>query len=461
MIQAIQLILALSFLVLIHELGHFTFARIFKVRVEKFYMFFNPWMSIVRMKKFEGKWHFKFFAKNEDEEWAKYPDNTEWGIGWLPFGGYCAIGGMVDETHKTEDLAPEPQPWEFRSKPAWQRLLIILGGIMVNFIGALVIYWMLLWQYGSDKMPLRNMPDGLYYSQLLLDEGFEPQDKILTINGEEPEELQDVVWKILIENKREVRVLRGTDTVDVTISEDFTDKYFTAQNQHYNKKSFILVTGWKPCVIDTVFPEMPAALAGMRRGDSIVSIGGDTTRCMADLTLALQKHPCDSVDVAYYREGELLTARVFIGDECALGILASPFEFEHTDYSFFQAMPAGASFGWSVLVRYVQQFGIIFSNKQAAQSIGGFGTIGSMFPPAWSWYAFWSMTAFLSVILAFMNFLPIPALDGGYVLFLLWEMITRRKPSDRFLEIANQIGFWLLIALLIFANGNDIKRFFF
>lgn len=461
MIQAIQLILALSFLVLIHELGHFTFARIFKVRVEKFYMFFNPWGSIVRLKKFNGKWHIKFFAKNEDEEWAQYPDNTEWGIGWLPFGGYCAIGGMVDETHKSEDLGAEPQPWEFRSKPAWQRMLIILGGIMVNFIGALIIYWMLLWQYGSDKMPLRNMTDGLYYSQILLDEGFEPQDKILTINGEEPEELQDVVWKILVEKKRNVQVLRGADTVNITISDEFVDNYFTAQNQHHDKKTFILITGWQSCVIDTVLPNMPAALAGLQKGDSIVAVAGDTTLCMAQLTLALQQHPCDSVEVEYYRKGELQTAQVFIGDECKLGMLAKSFPIEHTDYSFFRAMPAGIHFGWNILVKYVQQFGLIFSNKHAAQSIGGFGTIGSMFPPAWSWYAFWSMTAFLSVILAFMNFLPIPALDGGYVLFLLWEMITRRKPSDRFLEIANQIGFWLLIVLLIFANGNDIKRFFF
>jgi len=458
MIQAIQLILALSFLVLIHELGHFTFARIFKVRVEKFYMFFNPWRSLVRMKKFDGKWHFKFFAPNEDEEWDQYPDSTEWGIGWLPFGGYCAIGGMVDETHKSEDLSPEPQPWEFRSKPAWQRMLIILGGIMVNFIGAMVIYWMLLWQYGVDRLPLRNMTDGLYYSQLWQDEGFEQQDKILTINGEEPRVLKDVVWKTVIQGQQEVQVLRGDSIVDITLSGDFADNYFAIMNG--KDKSAAVIAGWLPCLIDTVLPEMPAYKAGIQEGDQIVEIAGEPVGCLAQMSQELDKHPCDSIDVTYLREGERMTARVFIGDACKLGIQVCDFPLEHKSYSFFRAMPAGVKYGWNTLKDYVEQLGLLFTNKHAVRSIGGFGTIGSMFPPAWSWYAFWSMTAFLSIILAFMNFLPIPALDGGYVLFLLWEMITRRKPSDKFLEIANKIGFWLLIALLILANGNDILRLF-
>lgn len=457
MIQAIQLILALSFLVLIHELGHFTFARIFKVRVEKFYMFFNPWRSLVRFKKFDGKWHVKFFAANEDEEWAQHPDNTEWGIGWLPFGGYCAIGGMVDETHKSEDLSAEVQPWEFRSKPAWQRMLIILGGIMVNFIGALVIYAMLLWQYGVDRLPMRNYTEGLYYSQVLLDEGFQQQDKILTINGETPRELKDVVMSFFYNDSSEVQVLRN-DTSIVTLTIPSVRKYLLRDSE---EKPSVLISGWLPCVVDTVLPNMPAYMAGLQKGDRIVAIAGDTTLCMSQLTQVLQQHPCDSIDVDFYRGDERMTARMFIGDACKLGIQVRDFQWEHKSYKFFRAIPAGAKFGWNVLANYVRQFRIVFTDKDAAKAVGGFGTIGSMFPATWSWYAFWSMTAFLSIILAFMNFLPIPALDGGYVLFLLWEMITRRKPSDRFLEIANQIGFWLLIALLIFANANDIKRFFF
>ena len=475
MIQAIQLILALSFLVLIHELGHFTFARIFHVRVEKFYMFFNPWISLARFKKFDGKWHAKFFAKNEDEEWAKHPETTEWGIGWLPFGGYCAIAGMVDETHKTEDLATEAQDWEFRAKPAWQRLLIILGGILVNFLGALVIFTMLLWQWGQDTLPLKNITTGLYYSEILCNEGFEQQDKILTIDGEEPQFMTDIVQAIIIEGKREVTVLRGADTIALTLSEDLGTRYLAEQNafdkierdkkradRSYQKRRYTLLSEWIPCVIDSVFPENAAFYAGLQKGDSIVSVAGVPTPCNVLMTAELQRHPCDSVSVEYYRGGELQTARLFIGDQGLMGVAIrwNIFDFEHTDYNFWQAIPAGISYGWNILAMYVKQFRLVFT-KEGAQSLGGFGAIGSMFPSSWSWYAFWHMTAFLSIILAFMNFLPIPALDGGYILFLLVEMITRRKPSDKFLERANEVGFWLLIILLVVANGNDILKLFF
>ena len=474
MIQAIQLILALSFLVLIHELGHFTFAKMFHVGVEKFYLFFNPWFSIVRIKKFDGQWHVKFFAKNGDEEWDKHKESTEWGIGWLPLGGYCAIAGMVDETHSLDDLAAEPQEWEFRSKPAWQRLLIILGGILVNFIGAIVIFIMLLWHWGQDTLPLRNVTDGLYYSQIMLAEGFEQQDKILTINGEEPEVLSDAVQAIIIEGKREVVVLRGTDTIELTMSEDLGKRYLAQQNEFdkierekhradrsYQKKRFVLVSEWIPCVIDTVLPDNAAYYAGIQKGDSIVAVAGVPTPCYIQMVNELQLHPCDSVDIDFYRSGEPQSVRVFLGDQCKLGVAARiDFEFEHTDYTFWQSIPAGIKYGWDILKMYVKQFRLVFT-KEGAQSLGGFGAIGSMFPDYWSWYAFWHMTAFLSVILAFMNFLPIPALDGGYILFLLVEMITRRKPSDKFLERANEIGFWILIALLLFANGNDILKLFF
>lgn len=475
MIQAIQLILALSFLVLIHELGHFMFARIFKVRVEKFYMFFNPWISLVRFKKFDGRWHAKFFAKNEDEEWSKYPDNTEWGIGWLPFGGYCAIGGMVDETHKSEDLAAEPQPWEFRSKPAWQRMLIILGGILMNFIGAIVIFSMLLWHWGQDKLPLKNVTTGLYYSEILQAEGFRQQDKILSINGVEPQDLQDVVQAIIIEGQRDVLVLRGTDTVALTMSEDLGTRYLAQQNafdkierekkradRSYQKRRYVLISEWIPCVIDSVLPDNAAFFAGMQKGDSIVAVAGVPTPCNVLMTEELQRHPCDSISIDFYRAGELQTARLFIGDQAKIGVLVKTdyFQLEHTDYNFWQSIPAGIRYGCDFLANYIKQFRLVFT-KEGAQSLGGFGAIGSMFPSYWSWAAFWHMTAILSVILAFMNFLPIPALDGGYILFLLVEMLTRRKPSDKFLEIANEVGFWILIALLVFANFNDVLKIFF
>lgn len=475
MVQAIQLLLALSFLVLIHELGHFTFAKIFHVRVEKFYMFFNPWTSIVRFKKFDGKWHVKFFAPNEDEEWNKHPETTEWGIGWLPFGGYCAIGGMVDETHSTEDLAAEPQEWEFRSKPAWQRLLIIMGGILVNFIGAIVIFILMLWTWGQSTLPLRNVTTGLYYSQIMLDEGFEQQDKILTVDGEEPGTLGEAVQAMIIEGKRHVTVLRGNDTVQLTLSEDLGTRYLAKQNafdkaerekarsdKNYQKRRYTMVAEWIPFVVDSVLPDNSAAFAGIEKGDSIVAVNGVATPCNILLTEELQRYPCDSVTVEFYRHGELMTTRAFLGDQCKLGIVPKLdiFAFEQTDYTFWQAIPAGIQYGWDILAMYVKQFRLVFT-KEGAQSVGGFGAIGSMFPSQWSWYLFWHMTAFLSIVLAFMNFLPIPALDGGYILFLLVEMITRRKPSDKFLEKANEVGFWILIALLVLANGNDILKLFF
>lgn len=474
MIQVIQLILALSFLVFIHELGHFTFARIFGVRVEKFYLFFNPWLSLVRFKKFDGKWHVKFFAPNGDEEWEKHPEATEWGIGWLPFGGYCAIAGMVDETHSTDDLAAEPQKWEFRAKPAWQRMLIILGGILVNFLGAMIIFMMVLWNWGTETLPLRNATQGLYFSQILLDEGFEQQDRILAVNGEEPEYRSDIVQSLIIEGKRDVTVLRGGDTLSLTMSEDLGQRLLAFQNDYdraerekqradksYTRQPFVLVAEWIPCVMDTVVPDMPAYYAGIRKGDSIVSVAGVATPSYYEMKQELRNHPCDSVTLAYYRGGEQHTARVFLGDECLLGVQPRiDLQMEHTSYSLPEAIPAGIRYGWEILENYVKQFRLVFT-KEGARSLGGFVTIGSLFPSAWSWETFWHMTGFLSIILAFMNFLPIPALDGGYILFLLVEMITRRKPSDKFLEKANEVGFWLLILLMLFANGNDILRFFF
>ena len=286
--------------------------------------------------------------------------------------------------------------------------------------------------------------------------------------------LNDVVQAIIIEGKRDVTVLRGGDTVQLTMSEDLGPRYLAMQNEfdkaerekaradkNYTKRHYVLVSEWIACVVDTVLPDNAAYYAGIQKGDSIVAIDGVLTPSYMEMTNELQRHPCDSITVDLYRNGELHTVKAFLGDQCKLGIAAAMnFNFEHTDYNFWQAIPAGIQYGWDILAMYVKQFRLVFT-KEGAQSLGGFGAIGSMFPSYWSWYTFWHMTAFLSIILAFMNFLPIPALDGGYILFLLVEMITRRKPSDKFLEKANEIGFWILIALLIFANGNDILKLFF
>ena len=511
--QWLQLILALSLLVVIHELGHFCFARIFKVRVENFYMFFNPKFSLIRAKKINGKWQVRFLAPNvepsmvpqqdamgneikdekgntlyrpmteeelaalPEDDWRRYPDNTEWGIGWVPFGGYCAIAGMVDETKDATSLPSEPQPWEFRAKNVWQRLCIIIGGILVNFVAALCIFGMVLFHWGKDTLPLSQISTGLYYSDIMLGEGFEQKDKILTINGNEPEDMSDVVQWIIIEGQRDVVVLRGNDTICLTMSEDLGKRYLALQNdvdreerekaradKSYQKKGYVLVSYFMPFVVDSVMPGGAASFADMQKGDSIVGVNGVEGLCYVQVTNELAKYPCDSVTLSFYRAGEPMQARLFIGDQAKIGVyakgLSAFYTPVHTDYTFFEAIPAGIAYGWDLLVMYVKQFRLVFT-KEGAQSMGGFGAISNMFPDTWNWHDFWHMTAFLSLVLAFMNFLPIPALDGGYILFLLWEIITRRKPSDKFLEVANTIGFWLLLALMIFANGNDIFKAFF
>lgn len=511
--QWIQLLLALSILVVIHELGHFLFARLFKVRVEKFYMFFNPKISLVRAKKINGKWQVRFFAPNvpaatvpvldangqpltdakgqpvlrpmnddelaalPEDDWRRYPDNTEWGLGWVPFGGYCAIAGMVDETKSATDLPSEPQPWEFRAKNVWQRLCIIIGGILVNFVAALFIFGMVLFHWGEDTLPLSQVHTGLYYSDILLEEGFQQQDHILSINGVEPADLAQVVQKIILEGERDVRILRNADTLQLTLSEDLGVRYLALQNdfdaierekarqdKYYTKRQYTILSYYMPYIVDTVIPGGAASFADIRKGDIITAVNGTPCPAYAQLPALLAQHPCDSITLSLMRDTTALDVRLFIGDQAKIGTRnVLPWQYYepvHTSYTFFQAIPAGIAYGWDQLVMYVKQFRLVFT-KEGAQSVGGFGAISNMFPDFWNWHLFWSMTAFLSLILAFMNFLPIPALDGGYILFLLWEILTRRKPSDKFLEIANTIGFWLLLLLMIFANGNDIFKAFF
>ena len=478
-IKTLQLLLSLGFLVFVHELGHCLIAKLFHTRVEKFYLFFNPRFSLFRMKKFDGKWHFAFLSKNTDEndEWSKHPENTEWGIGWLPLGGYCAIAGMVDETHSADELSKEPQPWEFRAKNVWQRLLIISGGILVNFITALLLFIIILYTWGEQVLPLKNMPQGLYYCQSFLQQGFQQRDRIVLIDGEEPYVLADVIEKVVIEGKTPVVVQRGDSLVELNISEDLGKRFLAeqqdfdrAERDHhradntYRARSFVGLSPYYPMVIAAVQEGHAAHLAGIETGDSIVSINGIVTPSFFEVQAELKKHPCDSIQVGLVRKGEYLQKGAFIGDQCLLGVMTEPMlsfcTTETREYGFWESIPAGIRHGWEKLVQYIKQFRLVFS-KEGAQSVGGFGAIGSLFPSMWDWQSFWYMTAYLSLILAFMNFLPIPALDGGYILFLLVEIITRKQPSDKFLEKANEVGFWLLIALLILANGNDLLKIFF
>ena len=490
--QVIGLILSLSLLVIVHEFGHYCFARLFKTRVEKYYIFFNPYFSLFRMKKLGGRWRFKFFSKNvpnavveekdadgnpkkdekgkpvyrvmtdedraalPEDDWRREPDNTEWGIGWLPFGGYCSIAGMVDETTKPGDLPSEPQSWEFRSKPAWQRLFIIVGGVLVNFITALILYVAILFTWGEQFIPMENAKYGLYFSETAIEAGFENGDQILTVNGKSYERLGDLATALLVDNARRVEVLRDGRKDTVYLPADFAQKVLASGNQVFCQFDF-------PFVIDSVWDGSVAAKADLRRGDSLTAINDTIYNSFFDFRSVLAKHANEEVNLALFRAGQPDTFPVQLGEDGMLGV--NPVSYwdmlgtKTVKYSFWSSIPNGIAKGFQKLADYVKSFKLVFT-KEGASQLGGFGTIGSIFPKVWDWEIFWNMTAFLSIILAFMNFLPIPALDGGYILFILVEMITGRKPSDKFIGYANTVGFALLILLLIYANGMDVLRAF-
>lgn len=439
LVKALQLILSLSILVLVHELGHFIFARIFKVRVEKFYLFFDPWFSI-----------FKFKPKNSD---------TEYGVGWLPLGGYCKISGMIDESMDKEAMAQPPKPYEFRSKPAGQRLMIMVAGVLFNFLLALFIYSMVLFTWGDTFLPLKNVKAGMDYSETFHNVGFQDGDILLKADDTELERFGEDCFRRVL-NAQTVTVLRGGVETVIPIPEDM------AQRVMRDKKGFASYRF--PMVVrelgKTESGESPAAVAGLQPGDSIVSINGIVTPSFYEVGEVLAQNKDKDVLVGFYRAGIPQTLTLHTDTAGKMGIYSvSPFDMYQTvtrKYGFFESFPAGVMLGVNTLKGYVSDMKYVFT-KEGASSLGGFGTIGSLFPAEWDWHSFWMKTAFLSIILAFMNILPIPALDGGHVMFLLYEVIARRKPSDKFLEYAQVTGMFLLFALLIYANGNDIFRFFF
>ena len=439
LVKALQLILSLSILVLVHEFGHFIFARIFKVRVEKFYLFFDPWFSI-----------FKFKPKNSD---------TEYGVGWLPLGGYCKISGMIDESMDKEAMAQPPKPYEFRSKPAGQRLMIMVAGVLFNFLLALFIYSMVLFTWGDTFLPLKNVKAGMDYSETFHNVGFQDGDILLKADDTELERFGEDCFRRVL-NAQTVTVLRGGVETVIPIPEDM------AQRVMRDKKGFASYRF--PMVVrelgKTESGESPAAVAGLQLGDSIVSINGIVTPSFYEVGEVLAQNKDKDVLVGFYRAGIPQTLTLHTDTAGKMGIYSvSPFDMYQTvtrKYGFFESFPAGVMLGVNTLKGYVRDMKYVFT-KEGASSLGGFGTIGSLFPAEWDWHSFWMKTAFLSIILAFMNILPIPALDGGHVMFLLYEVIARRKPSDKFLEYAQVTGMFLLFALLIYANGNDIFRFFF
>ncbi len=451
-LKALQLILALSLLVVVHEFGHYSFSRIFGVWVEKFYMFFNPWFSI-------AKWKPRAKVDSDGNEVKSSWRATEYGIGWLPLGGYCKIAGMIDESMDKEQMKEPAKPYEFRSKPAWQRFFIMIGGVLFNFLLAGIIYAGIVWTYGEMYVNFEDAYEGMNYCDSAHAIGFQDGDiplmaddhKLTYRNGTE-------ITNILM--AKTVTVLRNhKDTVVITMPKDFL-----AQANKDAEAGQMFMDYRMPVYIEQTQARMGAEKAGLQKGDRMLAVGNDTTPSYNQFTEALAKHKGKTVTITYLRDGKLLKTPVEIDADGKLGIQLMPitkiYKVNVKKYNILQSIPRGIVMGWDQMVTYVKQLKMIFT-PQGAKSLGGFGAIGSIFPDQWNWLDFWSITAFLSIILAVMNILPIPALDGGHLLFLIYEMITGRQPSEKFLERAQYIGMALLLALLLFANGNDIYRYFF
>ena len=435
-IKIVQLVLSLSILVIVHEFGHFIFSKLFKVRVEKFYLFFNPWFSI-----------FKFKPKGSD---------TEYGLGWLPLGGYVKISGMIDESLDKEAMAQPPQPWEFRTKPAWQRLLIMTGGVLMNFLLAFFIYAMMVLAWGEEYLPVKNVKMGYAYSELTKKAGFQDGDIPLTVDGVALEHLDGKALMTIAEAK-EITLLRDGNIMTLKLPSDFNKILFD------HDEDFILIPRY-PFVVTTVSSGSPAKKVGLEEGDSIVGINGVMGLAVNDIQLILTENKGKEITLNLFRKGREMNIDITPDETGKLGVGLTPpnkiYETVRTKYNFFTAFPAGVRIGVETIKAYLSQFKYIFT-KEGAQSLGGFGTIASIFPGYWNWADFWTMTAFLSIILGVMNLLPIPALDGGHVMFLLYEVVSGRKPNDKFMEYAQIAGMLFIIALVLYANGNDIFRAFF
>ncbi|WP_304254057.1 RIP metalloprotease RseP [Phocaeicola plebeius] len=442
LIRALQLILSLSLLVIIHEGGHFFFARLFKIRVEKFYIFFDPWFSL-----------FKYKPKNSD---------TEYGVGWLPLGGYCKISGMIDESMDTEQMKQPAQPWEFRSKPAWQRLLVMVGGVLMNFLLALFIYSMILFTWGDHYTALSDMTMGMKFNEHAQEIGFRDGDILKSADGKELTRFNMDMIRSIVE-AREVTVLRQGEEKKILLPE--------LSLLDVAKEDPMFVDVFYPNVVDSVLPDGGFAKVGIQKGDSLVAFNGkemtswnEFLNNMAELKAKaeLEKKISAAFTLVYSRAGVRDTVDVQTDDKFKVAVIGGLVDYKQRtlSYGFFESFPAGVALGVNTLKGYVNDMKYVFT-KEGAKSVGGFATIGSIFPKVWDWQRFWEMTAFLSIILAFMNILPIPALDGGHVLFLLYEIIARRKPSDKFLEYAQMVGMFLLFGLLIWANFNDVLRFLF
>lgn len=435
-VRAAQLILSLSLLIVLHEFGHYLPAKWFNTKVEKFYLFFNPYFSVFKKK----------------------IGDTEWGLGWIPLGGYVKIAGMVDESMDKEQLAQPPQPWEFRSKPAWQRLIIMLGGIIVNVIVCFAIYIMVLAVWGEEKIDQTKMVNGMAINPYMEQFGFQQGDKVLTVDGQKLDELQQLGGEILIFNMRHFKVLHPNGkTETIVLPEDIGNKMWEngAEKNTFGLRVFISKA-------DSIAPKSAAARIGLKEGDKFLKVNGQEIIFHDQFISQLYHSKGKKAHLTILRDGKEIEKDAFIGQDGILGVNfkdlkissdTSAFYTQH--YSFGEAFVSGFGKGLRTMYMNVAQFKYV-ATKKGAGSIGGVGSIGKLFPPVWNWQAFWTLTAFLSMMLAIMNLLPIPALDGGHVMFLLYEMITGRAPGQKFMEYAQYVGFFLLLGLILYANGKDL-----
>ncbi|NLO02608.1 MAG: RIP metalloprotease RseP [Bacteroidales bacterium] len=435
MIKAAQLILSLSILVVLHEFGHFIFARVFKTRVEKFYLFFDPWFSLFKFRK----------------------GDTEYGVGWLPLGGYVKISGMIDESMDKEAMKLPPKPWEFRSKPAWQRLFIMIGGVLMNFLFAMIIYIGVLYAWGEEYLPTENVKYGIVVNEVGEQIGFKTGDKILTVDNRHIENFMKIIPSIVLDNAKTVQVDRNGEKVNVDITDDDLALMLKNKSVLWPRVPFRLG-------VDGFTDDSPAQKAGLQVGDEITGMNGVQYAYYDEWTNAARDNAGKQVVLTVNRNGEMLDLPVKVAEGGMIGVKNKHyadkyFELKTINYGFFESVPAGIKRGLQTIKDYLKQFKLFFRpDTKAYESLGGFAAIGNIFPGTWDWFSFWNMTAFISIILAIMNLLPIPALDGGHVMFLFFEMVTGRKPGDKFLEYAQIAGMVILLALVLFANANDIIK---
>ena len=434
-IKITQFLLSLSLLIVLHELGHFIPAKLFKTRVEKFYLFFD--------------YKFSLFKKKIGD--------TVYGIGWIPLGGYVKISGMIDESMDKEQMAQPPQPWEFRSKPAWQRLIIMLGGVTVNFILGIFIYIMMFSAWGNDYVAPQDVKEGFSVADVFKDLGFKDGDKIVKVNNEIPFNVLDINRHLFLREVNNIEVTHQDGNSEIIdLPEDIGLQMWQSGN----------LDPFSPrvhAILDSVVPGLPASLAGLKKGDVITAMNDQEIYFWNEFTEVIKNNPKDKeIKVTVERDGNKESFMITPTEDQKLGVSPEGYTedvivISHKDYSFSESITPGFSKAYWTLKDYMGQFKYVFTKKGATQ-LGGFITIGSIFPAKWNWQAFWSITALLSIMLGFMNLLPIPALDGGHVVFTLFEIISGRKPSDKFLEYAQITGFIILISLLLFANGNDIYK---